>query len=143
MRREEAYSVLGVDPDDASEVDIRKAYRKLALQWHPDKCDGSEEATNMFQRVNTAYRILTDEEEADDDSDMFDYEYDDMDDFSAFMFAHMFRRHGGGHPGEFFNFFPGGGGPFFYGGRRDGRCGGRKQNPNAGIGNMMKRRIRG
>ena len=105
MRREEAYSVLGVDPDDASEVDIRKAYRKLALQWHPDKCDGGEESTNMFQRVNTAYRILTDEEEADDDSDMFDYEYDDMDDFSAFMFAHMFRRHGGGHLGNSSIFF--------------------------------------
>ena len=49
-------------------------------------------ATEKFQQVNTAYRILTDEEDAEDDEEYF-YDDGDMDDFAEFMFASMF---GGG-----------------------------------------------
>lgn len=53
------YSVLGV-PRDANEVEIKKAYRKAALQWHPDKNpDNKEEAELMFKRVAEAYEVLS------------------------------------------------------------------------------------
>jgi curved DNA-binding protein CbpA len=59
------YSVLGVDKI-ADANDIKKAYRKLALLKHPDKCGGDEELkklrTDEFQRLNEAYDILNDDE---------------------------------------------------------------------------------
>jgi len=54
---------LGV-PKNSSDDDIRKAYRKLALQWHPDRHSGSEEQTKMatqkFQDIGEAYTVLSD-----------------------------------------------------------------------------------
>jgi len=56
----ECYAILGVT-QDASEDDIKKAYRKLALQWHPDRNPtNSQEAELMFKRVAEAYSILSD-----------------------------------------------------------------------------------
>jgi curved DNA-binding protein CbpA len=54
------YKILGLTRS-ATKVDIKKAYRKLALQWHPDK-NKSSEAHNMFIKINEAYLILYDEE---------------------------------------------------------------------------------
>ena len=58
-----ACKVLGV-PENASESDVKKAYRKLALQYHPDKQIGKSEeeikaATNKFREINEAYEMLT------------------------------------------------------------------------------------
>lgn len=54
------YAVLGVDPD-AAPADIKGAYRRLALQYHPDKCKGADEASNeKFARLAFAYEILGD-----------------------------------------------------------------------------------
>ena len=44
------YKVLGVSRD-ASEDDIKKAYKKQALKWHPDRNGGSEEANQKFKEV--------------------------------------------------------------------------------------------
>lgn len=52
------YTVLGVPPT-ADEEAIRKAYRKLALKWHPDKNAGSTEAAAKFREIAEAYDILT------------------------------------------------------------------------------------
>lgn len=53
------YQVLGV-PRDASEKDIKMAYRKLARQYHPDVNRGDVEAERRFKEINEAYSVLSD-----------------------------------------------------------------------------------
>lgn len=57
------YKILGVSRD-ASQEDIKKAYRKLALKWHPDRCsaDKKEEAQKKFQEIGEAFEVLSDSE---------------------------------------------------------------------------------
>ena len=52
------YEVLGVE-GDATEAQIKKSYRKLAVKWHPDK-NKSPEATEVFQKIAAAYTVLID-----------------------------------------------------------------------------------
>ena len=54
------YKILGVERD-ASENELKKAYRKLAMKWHPDKNpDKQEQAEKKFKEVSEAYEVLTD-----------------------------------------------------------------------------------
>ena len=53
------YSLLGI-ARDASEDDIKKAYRKLAMQYHPDRNNGAKEAEEKFKEITEAYDILRD-----------------------------------------------------------------------------------
>lgn len=47
---------------DASSIEIKKAYHKLALRWHPDKNpDAKEEAEKKFKEISQAYEVLSDE----------------------------------------------------------------------------------
>lgn len=49
---------------EATAAEIKKAYRRLALQWHPDKnLDNSQEAKEQFQLVQNAYEVLSDPQE--------------------------------------------------------------------------------
>nr|AZL94180.1 DJP1-like protein [Cardiosporidium cionae] len=54
------YAVLEL-PRTASSSDITKAYRKLAMKWHPDKnADNKERATEKFKSIAEAYEVLSD-----------------------------------------------------------------------------------
>ncbi|MBU1092718.1 molecular chaperone DnaJ [Patescibacteria group bacterium] len=59
MAQEDYYQILGLKRD-ADPEEIKKAYRKLALQYHPDKNKGDKEAEEKFKKVNQAYQILSD-----------------------------------------------------------------------------------
>src|SRR3954463_9603920 len=61
MAVKDPYKVLGVDKK-ASQDEIKKAYRKLARQYHPDKNAGDKEAEERFKEVQTAYDVLADED---------------------------------------------------------------------------------
>jgi len=61
MDERDYYKVLGVSKD-ATPEDIKKAYRKLAMKYHPDKNPGDKKAEEKFKEIANAYEILSDPE---------------------------------------------------------------------------------
>ena len=59
--KEDYYKILGVDKS-ASESEIKKAYRKSAIKYHPDKNPDDKEAEAKFKEAAEAYEILSDDE---------------------------------------------------------------------------------
>jgi len=64
MTKRDYYEILGV-PHNADEADIKKAYRQLALQYHPDRNPGNKEAEEKFKEASEAYEVLRDPEKRD------------------------------------------------------------------------------
>jgi molecular chaperone DnaJ len=61
MTKADYYELLGV-PKTCSADELKKAYRKLAMQWHPDKNPGDHAAEHKFKEISEAYQILCDGE---------------------------------------------------------------------------------
>lgn len=94
-KRKDYYKILGV-AKTAGDKEIKKAYRKLALQWHPDKhnAETREQAEKMFQDIGEAHEVLSDPQKRN--------RYDNGEDLDEPQGG----GHGHGHP---FGFgFPGG-----------------------------------
>jgi curved DNA-binding protein len=112
------YEILGVDKT-ASEADLKKAYRKLAMQYHPDRNQGDKAAEEKFKEINEAYAVLSDPQKKrqyDTVGDTrFHQQYSSDDIFRNTDFASIFEEMGLGGRGSFFSSFFGGGG---FGGAR-------------------------
>jgi curved DNA-binding protein len=61
MEYKDYYKILGVDRN-ADDKDIKRAYRQLALKYHPDKNPGDKQAEEHFKEINEAYEVLGDPE---------------------------------------------------------------------------------
>jgi molecular chaperone DnaJ len=61
MAKQDYYAILGV-ARDASADDLKKAYRKLAMQFHPDRNPGDKKAEARFKEINEAYDVLKDDQ---------------------------------------------------------------------------------
>ncbi len=61
MAKRDYYEVLGIDKN-ASDEEIKKAYRKLAMEYHPDRNQGDKEAEEKFKEAAEAYEVLSDDQ---------------------------------------------------------------------------------
>ncbi|RMG76946.1 MAG: J domain-containing protein [Bacteroidetes bacterium] len=61
MEYKDYYKILGVDKN-ATKDEIKKAYKKLAKKYHPDRNPGNKEAETKFKEINEAYEVLSDDE---------------------------------------------------------------------------------
>src|SRR5277367_5165921 len=61
MAKQDYYATLGVAREATAE-DLKKAYRKLAMQHHPDRNPGDKQAEAKFKEVNEAYDVLKDDQ---------------------------------------------------------------------------------
>lgn len=102
MNQKDYYKVLGVSEKAAPE-EIKKAYRKLAVKFHPDKNPGNKDAESRFKEISEAYYVLSDPKRRG--------EYDQLRQFGGgyagnfagsrgFDFEEMLRQFGHGRPGR-------------------------------------------
>lgn len=61
QNKKDYYEILGV-PRNASQEEIKKAYRRLAMQYHPDRNPGDKQAEEKFKEISEAYEVLSNEE---------------------------------------------------------------------------------
>ncbi|MEZ4265653.1 MAG: DnaJ C-terminal domain-containing protein [Myxococcota bacterium] len=113
MAARDYYETLGVERK-ASADEIKKAFRKLALQYHPDRNPDDKAAEERFKEVNEAYAVLSDADKRKQ-YDMFGAEgfgqrYSQEDIFQNFDFRSIFDDIGGGGGFDFRSLFGGGGG---------------------------------
>jgi len=125
---EDYYKILGVKKD-ASEGEIKKAYRKLAMKYHPDHTKGDKSAEDKFKKISEAYAVLSNKEKRKEydtfGSEGFHQRFSQEDIFRGFDFGDIFKEFGfgggnfsGGRAGGTRFSFGGGSGLNFGGGRQ-------------------------
>lgn len=90
MSQEDYYNILEVDKS-ASQDELKRAYRKMAMKYHPDRNPGNEEAEKKFKELNEAYDVLSDQQKR--------AAYD--------QYGHAAFQQGGGGQGHGFSGFSG------------------------------------
>jgi len=130
MAQTDYYKTLGVDKK-ATQDEIKKAFRKLAVKYHPDRNPGDKSAEDKFKEINEAYAVLSDPQKKEQydtfGSSGFHKQYSQEDIFRNFDFGGTFRDMGmGGGEDIFSRLF---GGAF---GRGGGRGGGFRAGPQKG-----------
>ena len=128
MAETDYYKVLGVDKK-ASEAEIKKAYRKLAMKYHPDHAKDDKASEEKFKKISEAYAVLSDPEKRKQydtfGANGFQQRFSQEDIFRNFDFGDIFREFGFGGGGAStgdggYRFSFGGGSPFGsgFGGRQ-------------------------
>ena len=117
---EDYYTVLGVSKS-ASDAEIKKAYRKLAMKYHPDHTKGNKGAEEKFKKISEAYAVLSDKKKRQEydtfGSEGFHQRFSQEDIFRGFDFGDIFQEFGfGGGRGGARRFNFGQGSPFNFGG---------------------------
>jgi curved DNA-binding protein len=116
---EDYYQVLGVKKD-ASKEEIKKAYRKLAMKYHPDHAKGDKAAEEKFKKISEAYAVLSDIEKRKEydtfGAEGFRQKFSQEDIFRGFDPGDILREFGFG--GDFFSGRRGGGMRFNFGGSK-------------------------
>ncbi|MFO7750388.1 MAG: J domain-containing protein [Desulfobacteraceae bacterium] len=129
MAETDYYKILGVGKD-ASDSEIKKAYRKLALKYHPDKTKGNKEDEAKFKEISEAYAVLSDKEKRQQydtyGSADFQQRYSQEDIFRNFDLGDIFKEFGFGGGGFSSRGGGMGGNPFSQG--MGGRGRGQRQN---------------
>ncbi len=122
MAQKDYYSILGLSKS-ASQEEIKKAYRRLAMKYHPDHNPGDKDAEARFKNISEAYAVLSDPEKRRQydtfGSEGFQHRYSQEDIFRDFDFGSIFREFGFGTGGRgesiFTQFFGGAGSDYFRG----------------------------
>ncbi len=96
------YKILGVNKN-ASDDDIKKSYRKLAMKYHPDHAKGNKSAEEKFKKISEAYAVLSDKKKRKQydtfGSTGFHQRYSQEDIFRGFDFNDILREFGFGDAG--------------------------------------------
>ncbi|MBW2568740.1 MAG: J domain-containing protein [Deltaproteobacteria bacterium] len=94
------YKTLGLNKN-ASDVEIKKAYRKLAMKYHPDHTKGDKNAEAKFKQISEAYAVLSDKKKRKQydtfGSAGFQQRYSQEDIFKGFDFSNIFKEFGFGN----------------------------------------------
>lgn len=94
MANKDYYEVLGIDKS-ASDDDIKKAFKKAALKYHPDRNQGNKEAEEKFKEINEAYQVLSDPEKRQRYDQFGTADFNGAQGFDGFDFGGGFGGFGG------------------------------------------------
>jgi curved DNA-binding protein len=124
MPGKDYYKILEV-PRTATQEEIKKSYRKLAMKHHPDRNKGDKTSESKFKDINEAYAVLSNEEKRKQydtfGAEGFGRRFSQEDIFRDFDFSSIFKEFGFGGGGNVFSQFFGGPGRGFSGSRGYGR----------------------